>query len=83
LVTAGWGVDALPGQPVTLRMAGAELRPFAVMLGLLTGEKQPADWDALHVAGGISDIPLVDRASRSRRSAAAIVASSVPAFKET
>jgi Zn-dependent protease with chaperone function len=58
LVSAGWTIEAMPGQPFTLRRGDVELRPFAVMRGLVRGEKGPSDWSELCSAGGISDVPL-------------------------
>jgi heat shock protein HtpX len=64
LVSAGWTIEAMPGQPVTLRRGDTELRPFAVMRGLVRGEKGPSDWSELCSVGGVSDVPLAPRARR-------------------
>jgi heat shock protein HtpX len=58
LAGMGWSIEAMPGQPVILRRGDAELRPFSVMFGLVRGKSSPAEWTALHSAGGISDWPL-------------------------
>jgi hypothetical protein len=61
LVSAGWAIEVMPGQPVTLRRGNTELRPFAVMRGLARGEKRPSDWSELCSVGGISDVALVPK----------------------
>jgi heat shock protein HtpX len=58
LVRQGWSIEAMPGEPVKLRRGDTELRPFSIMLGLARGKTQPDEWRALHIAGGISELPL-------------------------
>jgi heat shock protein HtpX len=67
LVAAGWRLEALPGQPAVLRKGDAELRPHAVLRGLVQGTAQPIDWQGLHTTGGISDVPLATAGRGSER----------------
>lgn len=58
LVVAGATVHTLPGEPVVLRFAGAELRPFELGHGLCARDANPGAWMASVEALGITAVPL-------------------------
>jgi hypothetical protein len=58
LTPLGWTVDVQPGDDVTLRRAGHELRPYAVLNAFVQGRTTADEWRAQCTAMGIADLPL-------------------------
>ena len=58
LTPLGWTVDVQPGDEVTLRRDGHELRPYAVLAGFMQERSTPDEWRAQCIAMGIAGVPL-------------------------
>jgi hypothetical protein len=58
LIRLGWTVDVQPGDEVTLRRDGHELRPYAALAAFLEGKSTADDWRAQCTALGIGDLPV-------------------------
>jgi Zn-dependent protease with chaperone function len=58
LTPLGWTVDVQPGDEVTLRRDGHELRPYMVLAGFMQGRSSADDWRAQCTAMGIAEVPL-------------------------
>jgi hypothetical protein len=67
LVERGWTLSSSPGEAITLRHDGRELKPFPEIRGIVLGKVSMSDWQQRCTDAGISGLPLT--ATRQRLTA--------------